>query len=85
LAGQVAAAPPVSPLVEGREPDHVTREYHRDDAPIGRYVAPADNSGQLTPAALIVLSAIVWDVLLDRLTVPLGTASMAEAVTPCGA
>ena len=85
LAGQIAAAPPVSPLVEGREPDPVAREYYRDDAPAGQYVAPAGNLGQPTPAAVLVLSAIVWDLLLDRLTIPLGTAAMPEAVPPSGA
>ena len=85
LAGQIAAAPPVNPLVEGREPDPVAREYYRDDAPAGRYVAPVENPGQPTPAAVLVLSAIVWDLLLDRLTIPLGTAAMPEAVPPCGA
>lgn len=74
LAGSAAAAPPG--LVEGREPDFVARTFHQPEVPVGVYVAPdaADRTGA---RAWLVLAA-VRDVLLDRLTVPLGTAPLAR-------
>ena len=85
LMGQLAAAPPVSPLVEGREQDHVLREHHQTDRPIGGYVPTPLTSERGIPGGWIVLSAVVWDVLLDRLTIPLGTAEISQRDDGCDA
>jgi hypothetical protein len=74
LAGSAAAAPPG--LVEGREPDFVARAFHQPEVPVGVYVAP-DAPDRPGARAWLVLSA-VRDALLDRLTVPLGTAPLAR-------
>jgi hypothetical protein len=85
IAGQIAAAPPVNPLVEGREPDPVAREYHQADLPIGGYVPAPTASEQGMNGGWLVLSAVLWDVLLDHMTVPLGTAVVPERDDGCGA
>lgn len=37
------------------------------------------------PGAWLVLSSVVWDVLLDRFTIPLGTAEVSDRDDGCGA
>jgi hypothetical protein len=80
---QAAAAPPASPLVEGREQDLVAREYYQPDQPIAVYVRAPDPAPK--PGAWLVLTIIVWDALLDHLTVPLGTADVQGDDGRCGA
>jgi hypothetical protein len=84
VAGQVAAAPPVNPLVEGREPDPVAREYHQADILISGYLPAPTASDHGINGGWLVLSAILWDVLLDHMTVPLGTAVVPEPDDGCG-
>jgi len=85
VVGQLAAAPPATLLVEGREQDHVAREHHQAEIAIGGYVpAPAARERGI-PGGWIVLSAVVWDVLLDRLTIPLGTAEISQRDDGCDA
>ena len=88
LTGQAGlAALPPGPLVEGREPDPVVREFHQDEALIGGYVDPtADpiegaSEGQDSPTMPLLL----WEQLLDELTFPLGTAVMDERSEITGA
>jgi hypothetical protein len=78
LSGSAAAEPPVNPLVEGCEPNPVAREFYQPETPIGGYVAGPDASERPNAGAWLVLTAVLWDVLLDRLTVPLGTAVLPD-------
>lgn len=84
IAGQIAAAPPVDPFVEGREPDPVAREYHQADSPIGTYVPARTASEQGMNGGRLILSAVLWDLLLDHMTIPLGTAVLREGDDGCG-
>jgi hypothetical protein len=85
LTGSAAAGPPVSPLVEGREPDPVAREFYRDSTPVGGYVARPEFPAPPASGAWLGLTAAVWDVLLDQLTVPLGTAAVTGRADAGGA
>jgi hypothetical protein len=71
----VAAEPPVSPLVEGREPNPVVRDYHDADPPTFGYgagpVAAAQADTLPGPAWLGVGTALG---AVDRFTMPLGVA-----------
>ena len=69
LMGQAGAAPPPDPIAA--------------EKPVGGHVSPLGDS---TPraGAWLVLSAIVWDVVLDRFTAPLGTAEMSDRNGGCG-
>ena len=81
VAGVAPAEPPVNPLVEGREPDPVTREFYQSDKPPGGYVSTPSVLEQPNSGAWVVIAAGVWDLLLDRLTFPLGTAEMKNEPT----
>jgi hypothetical protein len=85
MVGQLAAAPPVSPLVEGREMDHVAREHHQDEFPVSRYVPAPTVSGKGVKKGQLTLSAVLWGMLLDHMTVPLGTAEMSPRDDGCEA
>ena len=79
--GLVAGEPPVNPLVEGRELNPVAREFHQAETPVGGYVARADDSEVANVNAWLVMTAIAWDLLLDRLTFPLGIAVQPDGAT----
>jgi hypothetical protein len=76
VAGAASAEPPVNPLVEGREPDPVVRQFHDTERTTFGYSGAA----QAPPAAEFatgwLLSTLLHDMLLDRLTMPLGTVPM---------
>jgi hypothetical protein len=74
LAAWSAAAPPVNPIVEGRETDPVSRDYHQENLVIGAYVPPPGASDESSQAGWLALAGMIWDVMLDQLTVPLGAA-----------
>ncbi len=82
---QLEAAPPVSPLVEGREMDHVAREHHQDEFPVGKYVPAPTVTGNCVKKGRLTLSAVLWVMLLDHMTVPLGTAEMSPRDDGSGA
>jgi hypothetical protein len=79
VAGVVATAaePPVGPLVEGREPNPVVRDYHDADPPTFGYgpgpVAAARADALPGPAWLGARTA--WG-FVDQFTMPLGVAAM---------
>jgi hypothetical protein len=76
VAGAVAAEPPVGPLVEGREPNPVVREYHDADPPTFGYgpgpVAAAERADALPGPAWLGASTALAAV--ERFTMPLGVA-----------
>lgn len=78
LTAATAAEPPVNPLVEGRELDPVARAFHLPERTIGGYVAPPTASDESNAGPWLVMTTIVWDILLDKLTFPLGTAVAPE-------
>ncbi len=69
------AAPPVNPQVEGREPNPVIRDFYLPDSPPFEYGA-----GPVAPGEALSdrdwLAVAVWDLLMDRLTMPLGMAEV---------
>jgi hypothetical protein len=75
LSGQLAAAPPGGQPVEARE-------VPQPHVAIG---GCAPESTLTIEGAWLVLSVAMWDVLLDRMTVPLGTASVPESDGGSGA
>lgn len=73
------AEPPVRPLVEGREPNPVARQFHEAEPPTFGYgggPATAAVSGATLPGSAWWTTQRVWEMMLDRMTVPLGTAAM---------
>ena len=84
LAGRGAGEPPVSPLVEGREPNPVVRDLYQTERPLGCYVALPEGDGGPIIGGELTFPALVWEVLLDQLTFPLGTAAMPDPVKVCG-
>jgi len=78
LTGLVAGEPPASPLVEGREPNPVAREFYQSEKPVGGYVAPAEASAEPNTTLEAAFPVLVWDTLLDQLTFPLGTVPTTE-------
>ena len=78
-AALAAAAPPVNPLVEGREPDPVAREFHLPDKPAGGYASEPSDAERGGSGGWVMVAAGMWDVFLDRFTMPLGTAVMKDA------
>lgn len=74
LAGVAAADPPVNPLVEGREPNPVAREFHEPASPMLGSAAPAvgHSSGGGTWSG----AKTVFGMVLDRWTRPLATAAV---------
>lgn len=71
VAMAAAAAPPMNPLVDGREPDPVARQFHEPDRVYGGYVAPVEPAA---PSTWVSIGEGLWELMLDRLTFPLGTA-----------
>jgi hypothetical protein len=78
LSGLVVGEPPASPLVEGREPNPVAREFHQTEKPIGGYVVPTAVSDEPNTDGEPNFPALVWETLLDQFTFPLGTAAMTD-------
>ena len=85
LAGRVAGEPPVSPLVEGREPNPVVRELYETEKPVGGYVPSSEPNDGPTADGEPTFPVLVWQVLLGQLTFPLGTAVMTDPVELGGA
>ena len=79
MTGSVLAAPPVDPLVEGREPNPVVREFHETEPLAFGYALGLSSRVVQEPTSWVGNVAIVWELLLDRLTMPLGTALMPNA------
>jgi hypothetical protein len=81
-AGAAAARPPgLPPHVEGREPTPIAREFHEPDAvvPAGGTVPALPRltwTPDVTPLAGLITG--VYDVMLNRLTVPLGAVPVPE-------
>jgi hypothetical protein len=82
VTGTAAAKPPdlpAEPLVEGREPTPVAREYYEAD--LSR---PAAGGAQFLPPQTMPVWPVadffseVYDTVLNRLTIPLGTAPVRE-------
>jgi len=70
ITGAVLAAPPVNPLVEGREPNPVVREFYETEPSSFEYV---DGSGsEVVVGATWWVSRATWELLLNKLTMPLG-------------
>ena len=69
LGGAAQATPPVNPLVEGREPNPVAREFYEEESVTFGYVGESvtDPFG-----ANWWVSRVTWDLLLNKLTMPLG-------------
>jgi hypothetical protein len=82
LVGQTAAAPPGDSLLDERQSSPTVRE--RAEKPSGGDVP---GHAALTPrsGAWLILTGIVWDVVLDRFTIPLGTAEVLERDFECDA
>jgi hypothetical protein len=66
-AGVAGAAPP---MAEGREPDPVAREFYAAEPAAFGYAAGPAPAAKPAVGSWVVA---VWGVLLDRMTVPLGT------------
>lgn len=77
-AGMTSAAPPISPLVEGREPDPVAREFYLPDQPPSGYVSGSEHFEQSNADLWFILAVGIWDGMLDRLTIPLGAAIISD-------
>ena len=73
-SGMSAGEPPINPLVEGREPNPVVREYCLPETPIGGYVAGSGALERSNRVGWLVMTNLVWEYFLDQFTVPLGTA-----------
>jgi hypothetical protein len=73
MANVAGATPPVSPMVEGREPNPVAREFYETESVSFGYVAEA------APDAIGAgwwASRASWETLLNKLTMPLGTVEL---------
>ncbi|MDB5313839.1 MAG: hypothetical protein JWO38_8041 [Gemmataceae bacterium] len=82
VTGATAAKPPdlpAEPLVEGREPTPVVREYYEADVPrpaVGVVPTLPPRSGSPRPVADFLSG--FRDTMLNRLTIPLGPAPVRE-------
>jgi hypothetical protein len=68
--GSMRAEPPVNPLVEGREPNPVVREFHEPEP------APFSYGGPVQPERSQGEEVSVpswWELMMNHFTVPLGT------------
>lgn len=75
LANLAGATPPVSPMVEGREPNPVVRDLYQTETVAFGYVAIADASPDALGGGWWA-SRATWDTLLNKLTMPLGTVEL---------
>ena len=80
VAGVASAGPPSNPLVEGREPHPVVRQFHGAEPATFGYgygspVIPAEASRAVEFGAGGFLPAL-RDLFLDSFTMPLGTVPM---------
>ncbi|MCE9567573.1 MAG: hypothetical protein K8U57_36700 [Planctomycetes bacterium] len=70
ITGSVLAEPPVNPLVEGREPNPVVREFYETEPAPFEY---AGGSGsEVVLGTTWWVSRATWELLLNKLTMPLG-------------
>ena|SRR5438874_2047186 len=74
LNGLAVGEPPMNPLVEGREPNPVACQFYQAEGRTGGYVAALEAHENRSTDSGIAFPALVWDVLLDHLTFPLGRA-----------
>jgi len=73
FTGSIGAMPPVNPLVEGREPNPVVREFYEPEPATFEYVG--ESPSDLVAAGWWVTRAS-WDSLLNKLTMPLGAVEL---------
>lgn len=73
VAGSVNAEPPVNPLVEGREPNPVVREFYETEPATYGYVAEAGSEVKTAASAGWWVSRAAWESLFNQLTMPLGS------------
>jgi hypothetical protein len=88
LTGAAVAKPPgepTPPLVDGREPTPIAREFHTTDHPpaaFGTITLPTSRApGKATPSGALPLAELVtgvWSEMFNRLTMPLGTVPVRE-------
>ena len=88
IAGAGVAQPPGGanpPLVDGREPTPIAREFYTNDNPttaFGTITLPVARApGQSAPKSVAPLAefvAGVWNEMLNRLTIPLGAVPVRE-------
>jgi hypothetical protein len=71
VAGGLRAEPPAHPLVEGREPNPVVREFHEPEPPPFTYANGFVRSGRAEVEGVSVPRW--WGLMMDHLTMPLGT------------
>jgi hypothetical protein len=72
VGGTVGAEPPINPLVEGREPNPVAREFYEPDPVVYEYVAVEEEA----VGAGWWASRAAWETLFNRLTMPLGNVQL---------
>jgi hypothetical protein len=77
-AGLMGAKTPENPLVEGREPNPVVQQFHLPEPPPFEYPGATGETPPLpeTETEEGGFGTVVWDLLMDRLTMPLGNAEV---------
>lgn len=75
MANAAGATPPVSPTVEGREPNPVAREFYETETVSFGYVSIADAAPEVMGGGWWA-SRATWETLLNKLTMPLGTVEL---------
>lgn len=70
MTGAVLATPPVDPLVEGREPNPVVREFYETEPATFGYAGGSGSDAVF--GATWWVSRATWGALLNKLTMPLG-------------
>jgi hypothetical protein len=78
MAGAGAADSPRGPLVEGREPNPVARQFYEPEPRTFGYGGGpvAREEGPGLPAPGVGPVGMPWDLMLNEFTVPLGTVPM---------
>lgn len=74
----LGAEQPVNPLVQGREPDPIARDFHLPDTPVSGYVPSPEADDETNPGLWPMLAFRTWEVLIGEITVPLGIALMSD-------
>lgn len=69
VLASVQAVPPENPMVEGREPNPVVREFYEVEPPPFEYV---DTETAEAVVSSWWVSRAAWDSLFNKLTMPLG-------------
>jgi hypothetical protein len=82
-SASVCIAQPAGRGIEGRESDPIARDFHQAQPATFDYggpLSPIARTGSAPSAAGWWVAIAVWDLVLDRLTVPLGTVPMLPGV-----